>query len=133
MVRLGDGKEVQGTWLQVSHTVTVHPRSEALVMAELAVGTHHIGQMGLVEPWPSREAKGLMVGHILVDTRGPMLAVHMLNVYDSPRTVRSRTVVAKCSRVVEVTRGGGSPCLPAQPDEKGNYLARGSPGHEDTL
>ena len=96
------------------------PRSEALVKAELAAGTHHIGQLGLVEPWPSQRAELLMVGHTLVDTRGPMLAVRVLNMSDSPRTVRSGAVVAKCSLVVEVTGGSGSTCLPVQPDEKGN-------------
>ena len=43
--------------------LTMPPRSEALVMVELAAGTHHIGQLGLVELWPSQGAEGLMVGH----------------------------------------------------------------------
>ena len=39
---------------------------------------------------------------------------------DSPRTVRSGAFVAKCSQVVEVTGGGGSTCLPSQPDKNGS-------------
>ena len=97
MVRLGDDEEVQGVWLQVPHTVTVPPRSEALVMPELAAGAHHIGQQGLLEPWPSQGAKGLMVGHTPMNTCGPMLAIRLFNVSDSPRMVRSGAVVAKCS------------------------------------
>ena len=89
-------------------------------MAELAASAHHIGQLGLVDTWPSQGAEGLMVGRTLVDTRGPILAIRVLNVSDSPRTVRSGAFVAKCSQVVEVTGGGGSTCLPGQPDEKGN-------------
>ena len=95
------------------------PGSKVLVMAELIAGAHHIGQLGRVEPWPSQGDEGLMVGHTLVDTRGPMLAVRMLNVSDSPRRIRSRAVVTKCSGVEEVTRGDESTCLPAHPEEKG--------------
>ena len=88
-------------------------------MAELAAGTHHIGQLGLVEPWPSQGAKGLMVVRTLVDTRRPMLAIRVLNMFDSLHTVRSGAVVAKCSGVIEVT-GGRATCLPSQPDVIGN-------------
>ena len=75
LVGLGDNEEVQRTWLQVRRNATVPPRSETLVMAELAAGAHHIGQLGLMGPWSSQGAEGLMVGRTLVDTRGPMLAV----------------------------------------------------------
>ena len=99
--------------------MTMPPRSEAVVMAELAAGAHHIGQLGLVEPGPSQRAKGLMVGCTLVNTHGPILAIHVLNMSDSPCTVRSGAVVPKFRRVVEVTGGGGSTCLIAHPEEKG--------------
>uniref|UniRef100_UPI00358F2ADB uncharacterized protein n=1 Tax=Myxine glutinosa TaxID=7769 RepID=UPI00358F2ADB len=83
---MGDDEEVQGMWLEVPRTVTVPPRSETVVMAELA-------------------------------------AVRLLNLSDSPRTVRGGAIVAKCSRVVEVTGGSGFTCLPVQP-ERGEILGK---------
>ena len=60
LVRPGDDEEVQGMWLEVPHTVTVPPRSEAVGMAELAAGAHYIGQLGLVELSSSHGTQGQM-------------------------------------------------------------------------
>ena len=118
---LGEVEEAQGARLEMSRTVTVPPRSETVVLAGISARTNHVGQLGMVEPWSSGKTAGLMVGRTLVDTHQPMVMVRLLNLSDSPHTVRGGAVIAKCSSVVEITRGDGTTDLPVQPESGQNF------------
>ena len=74
-----------------------------------------------MEPWSSQGGEGLKVDRTLVDTRGPILAVQVLNVSNRTHMIRDGAIVAKCSGIMEVTRGRQIHMLASTAEQRGKF------------
>ena len=104
--------------LEAPDHVTIPLSTEAIVPAQWWAHPNWREPCGMVEPLAGQTISDLVVGHALMSTKSPIVAVKIINLSSEPHTTGRGTKVAGCIPVVNIAEMTDKNNQPDQPQSK---------------